>query len=150
MTILVQSGFFSAPHIETFRATWSQRMACTASSSWTVSDDPAATIPLNARSRQLPHLRLRLLQPEPHVHLAVHRRGGGEVLPGVTVIARAPVEVAEAECTWQRTSRHAHRPAPSLLGSRRQRQGRSPDRAAQAISPGSCTADASAGLRIAP
>jgi hypothetical protein len=28
------------------------------------------------RSRQLPHIRLRLLQPEPHVHLAVHRRRG--------------------------------------------------------------------------
>jgi hypothetical protein len=28
----------------------------------------------------LSHLRLALLQPEPHVHLAVHRRGGGEVL----------------------------------------------------------------------
>ena len=29
---------------------------------------------------QLPHLRLRLLEPEPHVHLAVHGRRGGEML----------------------------------------------------------------------
>jgi hypothetical protein len=32
-------------------------------------------------SSQCPHLFRHLLQPEPHVHLAVHRRGGGEVLP---------------------------------------------------------------------
>src|SRR5690242_17814461 len=42
-------------------------------------------------------LRLRLLQPEPHVHLAVHRRRGGQVLPRLLALARAPVELTEAE-----------------------------------------------------
>src|SRR5262245_10068173 len=37
------------------------------------------------RSSQLPHLRHRLLQPEPHVHLAVHRCRGGQVLQGRSV-----------------------------------------------------------------
>jgi hypothetical protein len=31
-------------------------------------------------SSQLSQLAPRLLQPEPHVHRTVHRRGGGEVL----------------------------------------------------------------------
>ncbi len=38
-----------------------------------------------------------LLQIELHVHLAVHRGGGGEVLTGLLALARAPVELAEAE-----------------------------------------------------
>jgi hypothetical protein len=42
-------------------------------------------------------LRLRLLQPEGHAHLAVHRRRGGEVLLRLLALARAPVELAEAE-----------------------------------------------------
>src|SRR5713101_8630073 len=42
-------------------------------------------------------LRLRLLQPELHVHLAVHRRRGGEVLLSLLALARAPVEFAEVE-----------------------------------------------------
>jgi hypothetical protein len=46
---------------------------------------------------KLPDLCLRLLQPEPHVHLAVHRRREGEVLAGLFLIARAPGELAEAE-----------------------------------------------------
>src|SRR5262245_48478225 len=43
------------------------------------------------------HLSVRLLKVEAHVHLAVHRRRGGEVLPRLLVLARAPVELAEAE-----------------------------------------------------
>ena len=42
-------------------------------------------------------LRLGLLQPEAHAHVAVHRRRGGEVLAGLLALARAPVELAEAE-----------------------------------------------------
>src|SRR5215470_16020835 len=50
-----------------------------------------------APSRQLSRLRLRLLQPVRHPHLAVHRRRGGEVLLRLLALARAPVELAEAE-----------------------------------------------------
>src|SRR5262249_62142932 len=48
-------------------------------------------------SGQLPQLRLRLLQPVRHPHLAVHRRRGGEVLLRLLALARASVELAEAE-----------------------------------------------------
>ena len=41
--------------------------------------------------------RPRLLQPEPHLHLAEHRRRGGEVLLGLLSLAGAPGELAEAE-----------------------------------------------------
>ena len=37
------------------------------------------------------------LQPEPHVHLAVQRGRGGEVLAGLLARAGAPAELAEAE-----------------------------------------------------
>jgi len=40
-------------------------------------------------SRRLSHLRLRLLQPLRHPHLAVHRRRGGEVLLRLLARARA-------------------------------------------------------------
>jgi hypothetical protein len=40
---------------------------------------------------------LRLFQPEGHVHLAVHRRGCGQVLVGLRLVASATVERAEAE-----------------------------------------------------
>src|SRR5215831_18833591 len=43
------------------------------------------------------HLSLSLLQPVRHAHLAVHRRGSGEVLAGLLTLSRAPVEFAEAE-----------------------------------------------------
>ena len=49
------------------------------------------------RLSQRRQLRLRLLQIEPHVHLAVHRRRDGEVLLRLLTLARAPVELAEAE-----------------------------------------------------
>src|SRR6266496_2594939 len=48
-------------------------------------------------SRKFSHLCLRLLQPEAHVHLAVHRRRGGKVLASLVLLARATVELAEAE-----------------------------------------------------
>ena len=41
--------------------------------------------------------RLRLLQPEAHVHLAVHRRRGRQVLLGLRWVAGSAVECAEAE-----------------------------------------------------
>ena len=59
------------------------------------------------RISSLPHLRLGLLQPEPHVHLAVHRRRGGEVLLGLLALARAPVELAEAEVAVGDEGAHA-------------------------------------------
>src|SRR5205823_14570121 len=60
-------------------------------------------------SSQFLHLRLRLLQPEPHVHLAVHRRSGGEVLAGLLLLARAPTELAEAEVAVGDEGAHAAR-----------------------------------------
>src|SRR5262249_33506166 len=42
-------------------------------------------------------VRLSLLQPVRHPHLAVHRRRGDEVLLRLPALARAPVELAEAE-----------------------------------------------------
>jgi hypothetical protein len=48
-----------------------------------------------------PQFCLCLLQPEAHVHLAVHHRGGGQVLPGLFVFTDRPVEPAEAEVIVQ-------------------------------------------------
>src|SRR5262249_27435421 len=48
-------------------------------------------------SSERPQLRLRLLQVEPHVHLAVHRRCRVEVPLSLLLVARAPIELAEAE-----------------------------------------------------
>src|SRR4030095_3381131 len=59
---------------------------------------------------QLPLLRFRLLQPKPHVHLAVHRRRGGKVLLRLLALARAPVELAEAEVAVGDERAHAARP----------------------------------------
>jgi hypothetical protein len=41
----------------------------------------------SVESHQLPHLRLPLRQPEPHVPLAIHRRDGGEVLLRLLTVA---------------------------------------------------------------
>ena len=60
----------------------------------------------DARCR-LFHLRLRLLQPEPHVHLAVHRRGSDEVLLSLLARACSPVELAEAEVAVGDRGAHA-------------------------------------------
>src|SRR5215472_10565655 len=43
------------------------------------------------------YLCLRLLQPKPHIHLAVQRRRGGQVPLRPLALARALVELAEAE-----------------------------------------------------
>src|SRR5512132_4011557 len=58
-------------------------------------------------SRARSQLFLRLLQPEAHVHLAVHRRRDGEVLLRLLALARAPVELAEAEVTVGDEGAHA-------------------------------------------
>src|SRR5215467_12138142 len=42
-------------------------------------------------------LSIRLLQPEPNVHLAVHRRRGGEVFARLLALARARAQLPEAE-----------------------------------------------------
>src|SRR5215472_1846595 len=54
--------------------------------------------PLSAppKSCEVMQFRLGLLQPKAHVHLVIHPRRGGEVLPRFPRLARAPVELAEA------------------------------------------------------
>lgn len=42
-------------------------------------------------SRELPHLRLCLVEPGPHVHLAVHHRRDGEIFLCRFALAHAPV-----------------------------------------------------------
>src|SRR6266851_6076821 len=64
-------------------------------------------------SRQRPHLRLRLLHPVRHPHLAVHRRRGGEMLTRVIPLVCSPVELAEAEVAVGDERAHAE-----LLGKR--------------------------------
>src|SRR5712691_6385597 len=59
------------------------------------------------------HFRRRLFQPVLHVHLAVHRRRGREVLLRLLLLARAPVELAEAEVAVGDEGAHAE-----LLGER--------------------------------
>src|SRR5215831_21163529 len=54
----------------------------------------AYTSVMNASSSQL---RLRLLKPVRHAHLAVHRRRCGEVLVALLAIARAREQLPEAE-----------------------------------------------------
>src|SRR5437899_7720207 len=58
-------------------------------------------------SAQLRQLRFCLLQPETHVHLAVHRRRGGEVLVGLFPLAPVPIELAEAEVAVGDEGAHA-------------------------------------------
>src|SRR2546422_8502765 len=58
-------------------------------------------------SHQRPHLRLGLLQPEPHVHLAVHRRRGGQMLLRLLALAGAPEELGEAEVAVGDEGAHA-------------------------------------------
>jgi hypothetical protein len=64
---------------------------------------------LGTCSCQLSQLRLRLLQPVRHPHLAVHRRRRREVLLGLLALARAPVELAEAEVAVGDEGAHAAR-----------------------------------------
>ena len=48
-------------------------------------------------SAQVPHVRLGLLEPERHVHLAVHHHGLGEMLTRLLPLGGAQIESAEAE-----------------------------------------------------
>src|SRR5215510_13752610 len=77
------SWAFHAANIS--RAIW--RLSCPAMVSSLCSIDSTESL----------ELRLRLLQPVRHSHLAVHRRRGGEVLLRLLTLASAPVELAEAE-----------------------------------------------------
>jgi hypothetical protein len=54
-----------------------------------------------------PQRRLRLLQPETHAHLAVHRDRGRQVLVALRAIADAVVERAEAEVAVGHERAHA-------------------------------------------
>src|SRR4029450_10052891 len=58
-------------------------------------------------SRQVPHLRLRLLQPVRHAHLTVHRRRGGEMLLRLLALAGAQVELAEVTVAVGHERAHA-------------------------------------------
>ena len=49
----------------------------------------------------------RLLQPERHVHLAVHRRRDGEVLLCLVAFAGLPIELAEAKVAVGDEGTHA-------------------------------------------
>src|SRR5262245_35438069 len=55
------------------------------------------------------HLRLRLLQPVGHPHLAIHRRRVGEMRLRLLALAGAPVELAEAEVAVGDEGAHAAR-----------------------------------------
>src|SRR5262245_24002704 len=61
----------------------------------TSSDSPSIGACAGAGSN--PHLRLRPLQPIRHSHVAVQGRRRGEVLLRLLALARAAVELAEAE-----------------------------------------------------
>ena len=65
-------------------------------------------------SCQLACLRRRLLQPEPHVHLAVHRRRGREVPSGVIALACAPVQLDEIEVAAGDDRAHPSSPASAM------------------------------------
>src|SRR5215813_876163 len=56
---------------------------------------PAMVSPPN--SCEVMQFRFRLVQPKAHIHLAVHRRRGREVLLCSVALTGAPVELAEAE-----------------------------------------------------
>src|SRR5262249_20354819 len=67
---------------------------------------PRSTIPVGRRPAQPDshsalgwgfQRRLHLLQPEPHAHLVVHRRGGGQMLARLRAVACAVVELAETK-----------------------------------------------------
>src|SRR6266849_2627807 len=64
-------------------------------------------------SGQFRHLCPGRVEPEPHVHLAVHRRRDGEVLARVIPLVRSPVEFAKAEVAVGDERAH-----PELLGQR--------------------------------
>src|SRR5262252_6949426 len=55
------------------------------------------------------YLRLRLLQPKPHIHLAVQRRRGGQVPLRLLAFARPSRQLAEAEVAVGNERAHAAR-----------------------------------------
>src|SRR5438067_8640121 len=59
------------------------------------------------RSRQQTHLRLNLLEPVRHAHVAVHRRRRRDVLPGLLALAGAPVEPAQPKVAVGDEGAHA-------------------------------------------
>src|SRR5215471_10316312 len=61
------------------------------------------------KSCEVMQFRLRLLQVEPHVHLAVHRRRGREVLLSLLALARARAQLPEAEVAVCHRGAHAQR-----------------------------------------
>src|SRR5262249_31220963 len=83
-----------------------RRTSVTAKTTRTVLMASASTAG-HVNSGQFRHLPLRLLQPVPHPHLAVHRRCGGEVLLRLLTLASAPVELAEAEVAVGDEGAHA-------------------------------------------
>ena len=58
---------------------------------------------------ELTHRSVHLLQPELHIHLAVHRGRGCEVLAGLVALARKLQELPEAEVTVGDERAHAPR-----------------------------------------
>src|SRR5262249_30174663 len=64
-------------------------------------------------SRRLRHRPLRLLQPQAHLHLAVHRGRGREVVAGLVGVADSTAEPAEAEVAVSDEGAH-----PQLAGER--------------------------------
>jgi hypothetical protein len=56
-----------------------------------------------------PQRCLRLLQPEAHAHLAVHRRRGDEVLLRLRALACTSIELAQAEVAVRDERAHAAR-----------------------------------------
>jgi len=64
-------------------------------------------------SCQLPHLSLRLLQPEPHVHLTEHRSRDAQALLGLLPLSHSPIEPADTE-----VAAREERAQAQLLGQR--------------------------------
>src|SRR5215472_9544964 len=60
-------------------------------------------------SALFPQFRFCLLQVEPHLHLAVHRRRGGEVLARLLALARAREQLPEAQVAVGDEGAHATR-----------------------------------------
>src|SRR5262245_36832654 len=72
--------------------------------------------PLWALLSQLDQFRLRLLQIEAHVHLAVHRRRRRDMLAGLIALASAPVKPAEAKVAVRDEGSHAELRSPGQGG----------------------------------
>src|SRR5215470_4509823 len=84
--------------------------ASTASGAASTAPRPVTKARRFTRASRL-HLRLCLLQPVRHPHLAVHRRRGREMLLCVMPLPRPPVEPAEAEVAVSDDRTH-----PEILG----------------------------------